>query len=98
MEKMSKRLMNYTDPIELINKYDADSLRLYLISSPASKETFRFNDNHLEKLYKKFTPINNGIKMYNDYKIYYDKNFVLDDKKLSTLDTYIIQRINNFQN
>lgn len=96
-KKMSKRLMNYTDPIELINKYDADSLRLYLISSPASKgETFRFNDNHLEKLYKKFTPINNGIKMYNDYKIYYDKNFVLADNKLSTLDTYIIQRINNF--
>ena len=25
-KKMSKRLMNYTDPIELINKFDADTL------------------------------------------------------------------------
>ncbi|KAJ9517652.1 hypothetical protein QJQ45_025121 [Haematococcus lacustris] len=33
-KKMSKRLKNYPDPSEVINKYGADALRLYLINSP----------------------------------------------------------------
>ncbi len=32
--KMSKRLKNYPDPVEVVNTYGADALRLYLISSP----------------------------------------------------------------
>ena len=87
--------MNYTDPIELINKFDADTLRLYLISSPASKgETFRFNDiiwkNFIKNLVREIS-----IKMYNDYGLYVDNNF--NASKLSTLDVYIIQQINNFR-
>ena len=31
---MSKRLKNYPDPMEVVNKYGADALRLYLINSP----------------------------------------------------------------
>jgi len=33
-KKMSKRLKNYPDPMEVVNKYGADALRLYLINSP----------------------------------------------------------------
>lgn len=33
--KMSKRLKNYPDPAEVINKYGADAIRLYLLSSAA---------------------------------------------------------------
>ena len=33
-KKMSKRLKNYPDPIEVFDKYGADVLRLYLLSSP----------------------------------------------------------------
>ncbi len=32
--KMSKRLKNYPDPVTVVNRYGADALRLYLISSP----------------------------------------------------------------
>ncbi len=32
--KMSKRLKNYPDPVDVVNTYGADALRLYLISSP----------------------------------------------------------------
>lgn len=32
--KMSKRLKNYPDPVEVINTYGADALRLYMINSP----------------------------------------------------------------
>jgi len=33
-KKMSKRLKNYPDPMEVFNKYGADILRFYLLSSP----------------------------------------------------------------
>jgi len=36
-KKLSKRLMNYTDPLLLVNKYGADALRLYLMNSPLVK-------------------------------------------------------------
>ena len=44
--KMSKRLKNYPDPINIINKYGADSLRLYLINSPVVRgESLRFSED-----------------------------------------------------
>ncbi|MBA0581579.1 hypothetical protein Gorai_023754 [Gossypium raimondii] len=40
---MSKRLKNYPSPMEVINDYGADALRLYLINSPVVRaETLRF--------------------------------------------------------
>lgn len=35
--KMSKRLKNYPDPVEVIQQYGADAIRLYLLHSPAVK-------------------------------------------------------------
>lgn len=44
-KKMSKRLKNYPDPMEVVNKYGADALRLYLINSPVVRaETLRFKE------------------------------------------------------
>ncbi|KAI8462538.1 MAG: hypothetical protein J3K34DRAFT_182080 [Monoraphidium minutum] len=45
-KKMSKRLKNYPDPTEVIDKYGADALRLYLINSPVVRaETLRFKED-----------------------------------------------------
>ena len=45
-QKMSKRKKNYPDPMEIIGKYGADALRLYLINSPVVRaETLRFKVN-----------------------------------------------------
>jgi isoleucyl-tRNA synthetase len=33
-KKMSKRLNNYPDPMEIFNKYGADALRFYILNSP----------------------------------------------------------------
>ena len=45
-KKMSKRLKNYPDPMEVVNKYGADALRLYLINSPVVRaETLRFKED-----------------------------------------------------
>ena len=48
---MSKRLKNYTDPLELIDTYGSDPMRLYSISSPVVKaEEFSFQDKGVQLL------------------------------------------------
>ena len=45
-KKMSKRLKNYPDPMEVVHKYGADALRLYLINSPVVRaETLKFQED-----------------------------------------------------
>jgi len=47
--KMSKRLKNYPDPMEVIEKYGADSVRLYLLNSPAvAADDLRFAERGVE--------------------------------------------------
>ena len=50
-KKMSKRLKNYPDPNEIIQKYGADALRLYLINSPVVRaENLRFSENGVRQI------------------------------------------------
>ncbi len=50
-KKMSKRLKNYPDPNEVIEKYGADALRLYLINSPVVRaENLRFSENGVRQI------------------------------------------------
>jgi len=50
-KKMSKRLNNYPDPTEIFNKYGADALRFYLLSSPVvSAETINFKESEVAEL------------------------------------------------
>ncbi|KAJ1604452.1 isoleucine-tRNA synthetase [Cryptosporidium canis] len=52
-KKMSKRLKNYPDPMDVINKYGADSLRLFLINSPVVRaETLRFKEEGVKDVIK----------------------------------------------
>lgn len=50
---MSKRKKNYPDPMEIVNKYGADALRLYLINSPVVRaENLRFKEEGVRDLLK----------------------------------------------
>jgi len=52
-QKMSKRLRNYPDPMEIVNKYGADALRLYLVNSPVVRaETLRFKEAGVKDVVK----------------------------------------------
>merc|ERR1711962_1829041 len=52
-EKMSKRKKNYPDPMEVVNKYGADAVRLYLINSPVVKaETLKFKEEGVHAVLK----------------------------------------------
>lgn len=49
--KMSKSKGNYTEPKLVIDKYGADTTRLYLISTPVVKaETIKFDESQIAKL------------------------------------------------
>nr|NVI69352.1 Isoleucyl-tRNA synthetase [Cucujiformia] len=52
-QKMSKRKKNYPDPMEVVHKYGADALRLYLISSPVVRaENLRFKEEGVRDIIK----------------------------------------------
>ncbi|MBI3631168.1 MAG: class I tRNA ligase family protein [Candidatus Sungbacteria bacterium] len=57
-QKMSKRLKNYPDPMEVVRRYGADALRLYLLSSSvATGEDLNFSLKDLDETYKKYSLI-----------------------------------------
>nr|NVI69464.1 Isoleucyl-tRNA synthetase [Cucujiformia] len=52
-QKMSKRKKNYPDPMEVVHKFGADALRLYLISSPVVRaENLRFKEEGVRDVIK----------------------------------------------
>jgi len=64
--KMSKRLMNYTDPVDLVNKFGADSLRLALMISPVMRgDDIRFSDEGVENMMKKVV-----LALWNAYSFF----------------------------
>lgn len=53
-KKMSKRLKNYPDPKEVMEKHGADALRLYLIDSPVLRgEELRFSERGVQEIVRK---------------------------------------------
>ena len=70
-KKMAKRLKNYPDPMEVINKYGADALRFYLLSSPVVKaENLSFSEKGVDEAHKKVVlKIKNTLAFYKMYTL-----------------------------
>ena len=68
-KKMSKRLQNYPDPGLLLEKYGADALRCYLLSSPVTQaENLNFSEKGVEeKVRQIILPVWNVYKFYDVY-------------------------------
>ena len=61
-KKMSKRLQNYPDPNVIMEKYGADAMRLYLLSSPVMlAENLAFTEKDLQVVYRRFTGLLQNI-------------------------------------
>lgn len=68
-QKMSKRLRNYPDPMELVEKYGADALRYYLLSSTVIRgEDLRFSERGVEKVSKKLLMRLDNVRSF--YELY----------------------------
>ena len=64
--KMSKSLRNYTDPVEVINKFGSDALRLFLIHSPVVKaDDLRYSDDGVRDVIKNII-----LPLWNSYSFY----------------------------
>jgi isoleucyl-tRNA synthetase len=99
-QKMSKRLQNYTDPIEEMNKFGADAMRYYLLSSPVVKaEDFNFEDSGVDEVVKKIIMRLDNVfsfcEMYGG-----DLKGRVVDKTISTnvLDKWILARLKELAN
>jgi len=52
-KKMSKSLRNYTDPVEVIDRFGADALRLFLMNSAVTRaEDLRYSDDGVREVLK----------------------------------------------
>ena len=66
-KKMSKKDNNFVKPQELLNIYSADSIRLYLIGSPAAKaDSFKFNSDHITVIMRKLDQLCNCYTFFEE--------------------------------
>lgn len=75
-KKFSKRLKNYQDPLDTIREYGSDSIRLYLLSSPAVKaEEVSFSTQNIHEMTKKvLIQLSSTISFFNEYNNLYNHN------------------------
>jgi len=94
-QKMSKSLKNYPDPMEVAEKYGADALRYYLLSSPAvHADSLCFSEKGVEEVYRKV--IARLLNVLSFYQTYEEKNGekVAAKDSNNILDQWILVRLN----
>ncbi|MEK7558411.1 MAG: class I tRNA ligase family protein [Patescibacteria group bacterium] len=93
-QKMAKKLKNYPDVTELIEKYGADALRYYFLSLPVMRgEDIAFSEKGISDVYKKI--ILRLLNVYSFYKMYAHELRFEDSFKKSknVLDQWILSRL-----
>ena len=96
-KKMSKRLQNYPDPSLVVNKYGADAVRLYLLSSPVVRaENLNFSEQGVDEISKKVIGrLGNVVSFYKLYET--DKEFELPNLH-HVLDKWIVEKTHELVN
>src|SRR3989344_4199779 len=92
-QKMSKRLRNYPDPMEVVGKYGADALRYYLLSSPVIRgEDLRFQERGVDEVAKKLLMRLDNVRSFYDL---YAPSKVAKEKVAGShvLDRWILSRL-----
>ncbi len=84
-KKMAKRLRNYPDPLEVVEKYGADAMRLYLLMSPVVQaEDLAFSESGVDEVAKKnIGRLTNVLAFYNLFE---------DGTECADTSTYILDR------
>jgi isoleucyl-tRNA synthetase len=93
--KMSKRLKNYPDPAEIMSKYGADPMRLYLAQSPAMHgESLRFSEKNMVELMRAvMLPLWNAYGFFASYANIDSWTTKHNEPATETLDQWILARL-----
>ena len=92
-QKMSKRLKNYPDPMDVVRHYGADALRYYLLSSSIMKgEDLYFSEKGVAEVMRK--NIGRLSNVLSFYELYADSSIGKSSKSESLLDQWIVTRLN----
>lgn len=87
-KKMSKRLKNYPEPMEIMNQYGADILRFYLMNSPATRaEELRFSEKEVRELFNKVTILLWNVVSF--YQLFAAENINNDLESKNILDQWL---------
>jgi isoleucyl-tRNA synthetase len=90
-KKMSKKLKNYPDPVQMIEKYGADAMRLYMLGSPVVRaESLNFSEKGVDEILKK--NIGRLINVLAFYQLYANDT-ARDWKSDNILDRWILARL-----
>lgn len=95
--KMSKSKKNYPDPMRVINESGADSLRLYLMSSPVMRsENLHFNEKEVADIRKRvFLIWWNCISFYKLVSTHPDVDLTVAPKPETLLDRWMLSKLNS---
>ena len=95
-KKMSKKLKNYPDPVEMIDKYGADAMRLYMLSSPVVRaESLAFSEKEVAELSRKI--FGRLANVYEFYALYRETPHVPGTESADVLDQWILARLAEVQ-
>jgi isoleucyl-tRNA synthetase len=92
-QKMSKRLKNYPDPMDVIEKFGADAIRLYLLHSPVVQaDDLKFSERGVETTLRQFLlPLWNSYFFLATYAdIYKWHPHKTDSQKKAPIDRWIL--------
>eukprot|EP00494_Astrolonche_serrata_P024267 UN24525 len=96
-KKMSKRLKNYPDPMEVVNECGADAVRVYLMNSPVTnaKELSFDRDGVRDVVKDIFIPWWNSYKFFIEQSIRYESKqnqFVYEPENVGKYATDIVDK------
>ncbi|MFH1254869.1 MAG: isoleucine--tRNA ligase [bacterium] len=93
-KKMAKRLKNYPDPMEILEKYGADSLRYYFCASPVMKsDDINFSEKDLSEQTRFFNVLLNVLSFYKMFAQGGDAGGSDEKYSDNILDKWVIARL-----
>lgn len=91
-QKMSKSQKNYTDPMEIVEKYGADALRYALLSTPLVRgESVAFGDEYVDEASKKV--VQRFENVVDFYSLYANPDVVASSDSKNILDKWMLARV-----
>jgi isoleucyl-tRNA synthetase len=91
-QKMSKKLKNYPDPWDMLNRYGADAIRYYMLASPIVRaEALAFSERGVDEVVKKH--ISRTLNVLSFYEMYGGKGEAVEGESNNVLDQWILARL-----